>query len=295
MIFTRHFFIRIIIVVKLNYVVGEMLTQVYDPMDWRVVESLAEQYPYVIALLNLTKDYMCTGVIVNKRTVLTAGSCIDPELRYIAVGYAVLSKSITTKSLFGISSMSLHGDYLFELKAPDPNVTQMHSNIGLVFSARPNLETYIPSADLGNYFAPELQQKKLIVIGYGKINGTNLAVLQQQLYHQTPCTNPKWYYCVCGFELRADRKTYIQEFGQGAPVLLGSDVVGVAAAPCGSLELSTMMVKYNIFTVLGPYLPWIAKLHSNYTVRFRATSGVRKPKSLHSFCILLLFVKVLFY
>lgn len=284
--------------VELVYVIGEKKgKRIKDPFDWKIVEGLAEQYPCVTALLNISKDYMCTGVVINKRTVLTSGSCIDPALHFIALGSAVLSRSVSHKSLMQIANSVLHVDYIFELWAHEPNTTRVHSNIGLVFSVLPYLDAFLSSVDLGNYFASELQEKAVKVVGYGKINGTNTVVLQQQIYHQSPCTNPKWYYCICGVEFLGEGKTYEGEFGKGAPVFLGTEVVGIAAAPSGVMKIeksSKSPIKYNIFTVIGPFLPWVDKASSNYTGIFRAHSGSQR-ELLHYVCIVLVTIEVLFH
>lgn len=296
MILTWQHLIGIIIIVQLNYAVGRIAShKVANLKDWKLVESLAEEYPYIVALLNRTKEYMCTGIIVNKSTVLTAGSCIDPALYYIAVGSAVISKSINNGSLFEIATMQLHTDYIFELKPTDPNVTRMHSNVGLVFSVLPKLEVYLPTADLGNYFASELHEKNMVVVGYGKYSATKLYVLQHQAYHQAPCANPKWYYCVCGFEYSAYTKTYDHEFGEGAPVFLGREVIGIAATPCGTMELSDG-IKYNIFTVVGPYLPWVEKTHPNITTptKFRARNRGHRDTCVYFIYVLFIISKVFY-
>ncbi|XP_028164386.1 uncharacterized protein LOC114355642 [Ostrinia furnacalis] len=296
MIVTWQHLIKIIIVVQLNYAVGlSPVHKVANPRDWKIVESLAEEYPYIVALLNASKDYMCTGIIVNKKTVLTSGSCIDPDLYYIAVGSAVLSKSINNNSLFEIAATRIHSDYVFDLRPYDPNVTRLHSNIGLVFSVRSELEAYIPHADLGNYYASELQDKNVKVVGYGKISTSNMYVLQHQAYHQTPCMNPKWYYCICGYEYSAYSKTYEQEFGKGAPVFLRREVIGVAASPCGAMELPDG-IKYNIFTVIGPYMSWIQKEHPNITkpIVFRTRNRAHSSTGRCGIYILFIISKVIY-
>ncbi|KAL0850267.1 hypothetical protein ABMA28_012108 [Loxostege sticticalis] len=302
MVLTWHL-INIIIVVLINYAIGHKtpMHKVANVKDWKTVESLAEEYPYIVALLNRGKGYMCTGIIVNKETVLTSGSCLDPALFYIAVGSAVLNKNLnysrkTNKPLLAIASMTHHSDYTFELRAADPNVTRMHSNIGLVFSVEPDLVAYLPRADLGNYYASELQDKNVRVVGYGKINKSNTVILQHQAYHQTPCTNPKWYYCICGSEYSADTKTYEHEFGKGAPVFLGREVIGVAATPSGTLELSPKDLKYNIFTVVGPYKAWIEKKHPKIIkpVAFRSRNRGHTATGLNCVYVLFLIRKVIY-
>lgn len=228
-----------------------------DPSDWRIIEGLAEEHPYIVALLSSMKNYLCTGSIINKRCVLTSGHCAANKPKYV-VNSAVYTKGINNNTIFNVYSTTLHTDYIFDLQKTNPNITKLHSNIGLVFVDRPFLELFINIAEMGNYFASELRNKKMIAIGYGYLDTPNTVVLQSQTYLQVPCLNPKWYYCVCGKEYQMTGKTYLAEFGVGAPLLLESVLVGVTAAPCGSLSRDAM--KYNIFTVVGPYLPWMEKI-----------------------------------
>ncbi|XP_052753694.1 uncharacterized protein LOC113514667 [Galleria mellonella] len=234
--------------------------------DWLTIETLAEVHPYIVGLLNNTKDYMCTGTIIDKQTVLTSGSCISKKLKYIVMGMAVLRKNINNNNLIEIASTKLHGGYVFEFKSSQYNITRMHSNIGLVLSSRPVLIYYFEGPKIGKYFASELKSATLTAVGYGKIDNSDTLVLQAQTYHQIPCTNPKWYYCVCGIEYSTNRRSNEQEFGKGAPVLRESELAAITAIPCGILTLKSMGVKYNIFTVVGPYLPWIEKIQLNFTI-----------------------------
>lgn len=241
------------------------------PSDWDVIETLAEEHPYIVALLNVTKSYVCTGTIIGKRTVLTSGSCLLHSPQYIAVGTAIVGKDVSANNIMAIADTKLHGDYVFELISSEPNVTHMHSNIGLVFSALSILDSVFESADIGNYYAPELRKKHLTVVGYGKLGGKSMVGLQKQAYHQSPCVNPKWYYCVCGFEYSMRQVTYEEEFGEGAPVLLGSDIVAVTATTCGSLSMPHSGYKYNVFTVIGPYIMWIDKAEpTTESIKFKA-------------------------
>ncbi|XP_030028071.2 uncharacterized protein LOC115445784 [Manduca sexta] len=244
--------------------------EITHPHHWKMIEHLAETHSYIVAILNEAKNYTCTGSIINKQTILTSGSCLNPEPAYVAVGVAIFGSKVDDHNIFRIAYTVLHGDYTFELKALDPNVTKMHSNIGLAFVKRPILDIFIALPDLGNYYASELKNRKLIVVGYGLMKNSNLVSLQHQAYHQTPCANPKWYYCVCGIEYSAYTKTYYKEFGKGAPVMIQAGIIGITATPCGLLSLKSMGIKYNIFTVLGPYLPWIQKTQTNTTFSFRA-------------------------
>lgn len=243
-----------------------------SPKDWKTVEKLIEENPFIVALLNHTLDYICTGTIISKTTVLTSGSCINFNPKHVAVGVAVVSKKISKTSLLSVAYTRLHGDYNFEIKAAEPNVTHMHSNIGLVIVARPMLDLYIPAAEIGKYYASELQDIELTTVGYGGISGTRIVVLQYENYNQAPCANPRWYYCICGVEVSNTSKTYEKDFGNGAPVFFGRELVGVAATASGTLTLKTSGVKYNIFTIIGPYLAWIEKVDANMTLRMRARS-----------------------
>lgn len=274
-----------------------MEMQFTSPQDWRVIESLAEEHPYVVALLSGTKDYICTGSIISKLSILTSGSCVSYEPKYVVISAAMYSKNLNNKTVFEIAYTKLHGDYIFDLKTSDPNVTRMHSNIGLVFLNRPILELFVNAADMGNYYASELKEKKLVAVGYGRLGTSDTVALQHQAYHQTPCTNPKWYYCVCGIEYSTYTRTYSYEFGTGAPVLYGTELVGITATPCGTLTMKNLGIKYNIFTVIGPYLPWIDKSQMKTTekVQLRATSDANMPRRnfFNHFYILLMISKAL--
>ncbi|XP_059049363.1 uncharacterized protein LOC131844474 [Achroia grisella] len=277
---------------------GELIATLQK--DWSAIETLAEEHPYIVGLLNYTKDYMCTGTIISKRTVLTSGTCLSTKLKYIVVGTALLRKSIKNNMLLEIATTILHGDYIFESKFSGVNVTRLHSNIGLVISTRPILTFFFVSADIGNYYASELERATLTTVGYGKIHNSDAMVLQAQEYRQIPCTNPKWYYCVCGIEYSPYRKTYEQEFGNGAPVLHETELAAITASPCGILILTSTKVKYNIFTVVGPYLPWIEKMRLNFTIA--STKSLRARNSgdinvnintIYYFYIFIIFIKFL--
>ncbi|XP_047031147.1 uncharacterized protein LOC124638259 [Helicoverpa zea] len=273
-------------------------TPTSNPEDWKVIESLAEEYPYVVGLLNGMKDYICTGSIISKQSILTSGSCVTYDPKYALISAAMYNKHVNNGTVFEVAYTKLHADYIFDLKTSDPNVTRMHSNIGLVFVTRPVLEVFINSADIGNYYASELKEKKLIAVGFGRLGTADTVALQHQAYHQTPCTNPKWYYCVCGIEYSSYTKTYNFEFGTGAPVLYGAELVGITATPCGTLTMKNLGIKYNIFTVIGPYLPWIDKSQMN-TVnkhKLKSTTGgtsLKQSQLFKPFCILLVISKAL--
>lgn len=240
-----------------------------SPKDWKTVERLIEENPYIVALLNRTFDYICTGTIISKRTVLTSGICVMFNPQRVAVGTAVVSKNTSKRCLLEVAYTRLHVDYDYEMKAVEPNLTRMHSNIGLVFVVRPILNQFIRVAEFGKHYASELKDKKLFAVGYGEISGTHVVVLQYQNYNQTPCASPRWYYCVCGVEeSNHTSKTYENSFGNGAPVLLGDQVVGVTASTSGTLYQRGS--KYNIFTVIAPYLPWIEKADANSTFNMRS-------------------------
>lgn len=266
-----------------------------SPEDWKTVERLIEETPYIVALLKHNLDYICTGTIISKIAVLTSGTCVSLNPKRVAVGVAVVSKKTSESSILYVAYTRLHGDYNFEMKAAEPNVTRMHSNIGLVFVTRPMLELYISAAEIGNYYASELQDIELTTVGYGEIKGTRTVVLQYKNYSQAPCANPKWYYCICGVEEFNTSKTYEKDFGNGAPVLFGDEVVGVTGTASGILSLKTTGVKYIIFTVIGPYLAWIEKADANTTVRMRARSEAirNQTNSIVNFIYILLLVNIM--
>lgn len=276
---------------------GHELISTTNLLDWRRFEALAEEHPYIVALLSGMKDYVCTGSVINKVCVLTSGNCVTYDPKYVAVNTAVYNKKLSNNTIFTISATLKHGDYMFQLKTADPNLTRMHSNIGLVFVDRPLLEYFINVADLGNFYASELKDMDLTAIGYGNLGSSNLVGLQYQIYHQTACMNPKWYYCVCGIE--AQITTYVNEFGQGGPILLGSALVGISAAPCGTLLLRNLGVKYNAFTVVGPYLPWVEKskesVPNNYPAILRSRGvSIQRNMFLKHFHLLVVVSKMFF-
>ncbi|XP_026725972.1 uncharacterized protein LOC113492622 [Trichoplusia ni] len=296
MVLTWLHIIKVFLIIIYIQSVLVKLTTSSNPQDWRVIEALAEEHPYVVALLSSTKDYICTGSIISKKSILTSGSCVSYEPKYVVISAAMYNKKINNELVFDVAYTKLHGDYIFDLKTTDPNVTRMHSNIGLVFVSRPVLELFVNAADIGNYYASELKEKRLVAVGYGRLGTTDTVALQQQAYHQTPCTNPKWYYCVCGIEYSTYTKTYTYEFGIGAPVLFGSELVGITATPCGTLSMKNLGIKYNIFTVIGPYLPWIDKSQTNSTIviKMRTNSnGVERLTMNEHFIILLVISKAL--
>ncbi|CAH4014821.1 unnamed protein product [Pieris brassicae] len=202
--------------------------------DWKIIETLAERHPYIVALLNNTKNYACTGVIIDHRSILTSGSCVHPEPLYAAVGSAIAGQRTNDNNIFKIAYTKAHEDYFFEL-GRNYNVTRMHSNIALVFTVKPVLLYFSESAILGNYFESELRDKKLSTTGYGELSNA-LTVLQHQRYRQVACTNPKWYYCICGVESSVVT-TYDLYFGEGGPVFYGDEVIGISSFPSGLMRL----------------------------------------------------------
>lgn len=250
----------IILFAVIGYTNSKNRASTERPSDWRIVNFIAEQHPYIVALLNSNKSFICTGTIISKQAILTSGHCVKQGPDYIAVSLAVIGRDVNEKSLHKVAFTKLHSDYVFKLN-PSPNSTQIHSNIGLVFAEQPVLTFGVENADVGDYFAAELRDKELTVVGLGYLTGSNVTILQKQAYHHSPCTYPKWYYCVCGFEYSVEPRTYEEEFGEGAPVLYGSEVVAVAVTNCGRLKMSESGINYNIFTVIGPYKGWIWKTH----------------------------------
>lgn len=250
--------LRILFIIQLILTISTCLNvKKGGPRDWRTIEMLAEEHPYIVALLNHTYHYNCTGTIIGEKTILSSGFCVNNDPKFVAFGIAAVGRHINKNCVIDISYTRLHADYVFEMRSPEPNVTNMHSNIGVVIVVEPILSLYHPKAIIGNYFASELQDVKLKSVGYGKLASTYSWALQYQNYDQSPCANPKWYYCICGTENARSKVSYEGEFGNGAPVIYGSEVVAVTAATCGKLRMPAN--KYNIFTVIGPYLPWIRK------------------------------------
>lgn len=293
----RHITEVFLIIAVIHHVSSLRIAPSSSPQDWRAIELLAEQHPYLVGLLSGTKDYICTGTIISKWSVLTSGSCVSSNPKYVLITAALYNKKVNNKTVFDVAYTKLHGDYIFDVKVMDPNVTQMHSNIGLVFVKRPILEVFVIAADIGNYYATELKDKRLLAVGYGRLDTSDMVALQYQAYHQTPCTNPKWYYCVCGIEYSTYLKTYSYEFGTGAPVLFGHEVVGIAATPCGTLSMKNLGIKYNIFTVIGPYLPWIEKSQTGrkvaQMVALNSATDLQANPLLKLFCLLLMISKAI--
>ncbi|CAG5018474.1 unnamed protein product [Parnassius apollo] len=245
-----------------------LTAQEANPADWRTIEMLAEEHPYIVALLDREKVYSCTGTIINQRTVLTSGSCVKRDPNFVAVGAAAIENILKTNMLLKIAFKRLHKDYALEVNIDsDQIITQMYNNIGLIYTVKPHLELFVYSAVIGNYSASELMKSRLLAVGYGKIK-EHLVALQKQIYHQIPCKNPKWHYCVCGSEYTTGSKTYLQNFGEGGPILLDSLVVGIATFPCGSLAHRNLNDVYNIFTVIGPYLHWFDEPYSEPSLKF---------------------------
>lgn len=229
------------------------------PIDWRDIEMIAETHPYIVALLNGCKIYSCTGTIINERTVLTSGTCVQKDLNYIAVALAAFDIDVDNRTLFKVASKRLHEDYNVDLSYDsNENITRMVSNIGLVFTIKPYLELFVNSATVGGYLIPDLRKAELNLVGYGNL-AKQRTVLQSQIYHQTSCMNPEWYNCFCGIENVNAPKPYAENFGEGAPLLYGSSIVGIATFPSGSLALEGSHIIYNIFTFTNAYVYWINK------------------------------------
>ncbi|CAK1548290.1 unnamed protein product [Leptosia nina] len=251
---------------------------------------LAEEHPYIVALLNNTKNYTCTGVIIDHRRVLTSGTCIDTVPTYVVVGSAIAGQRTKGNNIFNVAYTKAHEDYSFEVNQRNQNVTRMHSNIALVFTVELTLLYFTEAAILSNYFESELRNKKLHATGFGEID-KRVTVLQHQRYRQVACTNPKWYYCICG---RESGKTYDQYFGEGAPVFYKNEVIGISAFPTGLLKLKNDE-RYNVFTVISPYLPWIKKTQSNEVRAYRLNSSGVARSSLYFVTVLLVGIKLIVF
>lgn len=260
--------------------------------DWRIVEMIAEEVPYVVALLNKSRSYICTGVAINEDTVLTTGKCLSTNPKYIVIGQAVINNYINKNKYLEIAYFVKHPDYTFKWERKAPHIT-IHSNIGVVYTVRQILNLHYEMAQIGTYYAPELHDRQFFAVGYGNGNVQNTQVLDRRLYHQEACVNLQWYYCVCGFT--TDYIDYDQLFGEGGPVLLNSDVVAVITVPCGKLFKPDALVSYNIFTIIGPYLTWMNRLRNKgNVVKLRNTSGasIVKPFSMIMYVSLLITSKL---
>lgn len=263
-----------ILIVTIIISVGENIDVMSEnsmSADWRIVERIAEEIPYVVALLNQTKSYVCTGVAISKETVLTTGNCLSPEPRYVVIGQAVINDYINENQFIQIAYFVKHPDFTFIWERKAPHITTIHSNIGVVYTVRRILDLHYEMARIGTFFAPELHHRQFTVVGYGNTNVQNTQVLNRRLYHQEACVNPKWYYCVCGFT--TEYIDYEQFFGEGGPVLLDTDVVAVITVPCGKLFKPDTLVSYNIFTIISPYVTWMNRLRAENVVKFSIASG----------------------
>lgn len=257
--------------------------------DWRIIETIAEEVPYVVALLNQSRSYICTGVAISKDTVLTTGKCLSPDPKYVVIGQAVINEYLNENKLIKIAYFVRHPDYTFIWERKTPDKTTIHSNIGIVYTVTQILDLYYEMAQIGTFYAPELRDRQFSAIGFGNANVQNTQVLDRRLYRQEACVNPKWYYCVCGFT--ADYIDFAQLFGEGGPVLLGTDVVAVITVPCGKLFKPDELVSYNIFTIIGPYLTWMNRLRNKENVvKFSKSSApsIVKPFTMIIFVSLLI-------
>lgn len=254
--------------------------------EWSVIEALAEENPYVVALLNGTLDYKCSGATIGRRTVLTSGYCITLRPTFVAVGLALLSKKLS--NMFVVSHTLLHVDFTSVMNVSKPSATKMHSNIGLVFVTRPVLDLFLPPATIGSYFATELNEVELTTVGYGRRRvdeiDTETFELQYQCYDQSTCINPRWYYCLCGTEIASAERTHGKDFGNGAPVMFGSVIVCISAISTETLVLRSTDVKFSIFTIIGPYIPWIEKSEtSTKEEKIQESSQMRIKSEAHLF------------
>lgn len=258
-------------------------------VDWRNIEKIAEEVPFVVALLNNTKIFICTGIAISKNTVLTTAKCLGPDTRYVVIGQAVINDYINKNKFIEISYFITHPDFTFVWEKKAPHISTIHSNIGIVYTVRQILDLHFEMGRISTFFAPELHDRQFYAIGYGSIHVRNTQVLNRRFYYQEACINPKWYYCVCGFT--TNHIDYEHFFGEGGPVLLDTDVIAVITVPCGILLKPDSLVSYNIFTIISPYLTWMTR-HRNKEniVKFNVEGGavVFKPFSmLLNVCLLI--------
>lgn len=233
-----------------------MVAQRVNPKDWRTIERVAEEHPYVVALLDGALFYMCTGTIINDRTVLTSGKCLKNDLKYVAVTIAAFDRISVNSNVFTIAFKRRHGQYSFQIKPnSDSDAIRMQNNIGLVLTVKPLLEALVSRPRIGNLNYKKLKKIALVAVGFGKINRRVVAI-QKQVYETATCVNSNWNNCVCGIEEDSNLRTYVDQFGEGGPVLLGSVVIGIVSFPCASMSVSSVAT-YNVFTVIGPYEYWI--------------------------------------
>ncbi|GBP66791.1 Arginase-1 [Eumeta japonica] len=223
---------------------------------WKQIEDIAEKYPFVAGLMNAEKEIICNGAAIHKQIVLTSANCAQLSPRYVVVQTAI----VNTLNLIEVGSTRHPKDFIFSSAGNDPNATTIHNNIGVVLVVTPIAENMIVMPMTDNTFAGELDDKELIVVGYGTMRNHSSMVMQQHIFVEAPCYNPKWYYCVCGFEKPTTAPEYAGgSFLEGAPVVVNSMIVGVSSAPCCHLRYKGGE-PYNVFTVIGPYLRWIDEL-----------------------------------
>lgn len=238
-----------------------MINENIVPSDWKTVEAIAEEVPNIVALLNKKKSYICTGVAVTEDTVITTAKCLTFNPKYVVIGQAVLNDYPHKNNIMEIASIVKHPDYTFVWEPDDYKMTAVHSNIGVVYTWKKNLHLFFEMAQIGIFFANELHERQFVTVGFGSYNVNNTLALNRRLYYEEECLNPKWYYCVCGFTTDYIRPEEV--FGEGGPVLLHNDVVALSSLPCGKPLKPPGVVTYNIFTIIGPYLPWINRLREN--------------------------------
>jgi hypothetical protein len=251
MSFTWHICIHIIMIVSfwtVTYSYPSALS------DWKEIEKLAEDHPYLVALLDVRYEYICTGTSIAHQTVLTSGSCAAARPAFVAIS-AVLADDVVGKNILKVSGTKIHSSFDYYVSQTQPSDIVMNSNIALVYVDNNKLDYFANLAVIGDIGPLELRNKELAVFGYGELDMGTI-VLQQQVYVQKTCVNPQWFYCVCGVESTRE-STYENQFGEGAPALLQSKVVAIVAAPCGALIMPNTDVKYNIFTVVTHYHSWV--------------------------------------
>lgn len=265
--------ILVLKVVTITLFINNSIQDNHSLSTWNTIEEIAETHSYVVGVVDIHIIYLCTGTIISEQAVLTSGHCASNKIKYVAVGTGILNNFVSHKNLFRITKIKVHNDYSY--KIDKVNTTDMHSNIALVLVEK-KMDNYVQIAIISNYFATELKGRELVAVGYGKRKPiSETYVLQELKYRQTSCINPKWYYCVCGIEIYNINVHNTQPFGEGGPVILDDEIVGVIAASCGSLQDPSTGLEYNIFTVIAPYIPWIEKSIAKKTT-FRNNFSIPK-------------------
>lgn len=263
-----------------------------EPKVWSKAEGLAERYPYIVALLDKDKKFLCTGTIADEWTVLTTGSCLRTTPHSIAIGLAVINTEINRGNVILVDSVKQHEEFIFEIEDADPHHFRIYNDIGIVFLKHPIKRLLFVKAPINNAFASELQDVVLLTVGYVEENERDSVLLRSQPFRQSKCINLKWYYCICGVEYGIESGMPTFYFGLGAPALVQNEIAALTTSSYLFQIRKSPEAKYNIYTVVGAYLPWIEKAQAKIVERaFIESRGFLHKEMLtkHYYIFLLLY------